>query len=142
MLRSRFVFPLLAALLAACSHGDPAPRLAAARVSTLAINNYIWRAALETIKFMPLAQADASSGTILTDWYSHPQVPNERVKLTVLVLDRELRADALSVGATRQELRQGVWVTVPLRADTVQKLEEAILQRARQLRQSAIADRG
>jgi hypothetical protein len=57
----------------------------------------------------------------------------------VTILDRDLRADALRVAASRQVLRNGSWVEAPVAAATVQKLEEIILTRARDLRRNAIA---
>ena len=87
---------------------------------------------------MPMAQVDSDGGVIVTDWYANPQVPEERVKLTVYILDRTLRADGLRVAAVRQQNNGGNWVDVPVRAGTVQKLEEAILSRARDLRRSQI----
>lgn len=130
------------ALLAACSSGAQKPaELAPARLSTLSVNTYLWRAALETIAFMPITQADAGNGVILTDWYANPQTPTERVKVSVFILDKDLRADALTVSVNRQENQGSGWVDAPLRADTVQKLEEAILERARTNRQSVVAER-
>lgn len=130
----------LAALLAACGgKGDkPAASVAApARLTTIGVNAYLWRAALETIGFMPLAQVDSNGGVIITDWYSSPQSANERVKVTVTVLDTELRADALRVTALRQQLGPSGWVEAPVRAGTVQRLEETILAKARDLRRNA-----
>jgi hypothetical protein len=127
--------------VAACGGGDrrAVSALPPAQVSTLGINTFLWRAALETVGFMPILQADSNGGVILTDWYVNPQVPAERVKVSVFVLDKDLRADAIRVNALRQEVQQGRWVDVPVRAGTVQKLEEAILTRARLIRQGATA---
>jgi hypothetical protein len=113
------------------------PKLAPPRLTTIGVNAYLWRAALETVGFMPLLQTDANTGVILSDWYVNPQVPGERVKVTVLILDQELRADAIKVSAVRQEARNGQWLDAAVQAGTVQKLEEAIMTRARQLRQGA-----
>jgi hypothetical protein len=76
---------------------------------------------------------------IITDWYTNPRVPGERVKLTVAVLDQDLRADALRVSASRQVNQSGAWVDAPVTAATVQKLEDIILTRARDLRRAAVA---
>ena len=113
--------------------------LAASQVTTIGVNSYLWRAALETLSFAPMAQVDSNGGVMVTDWYSNPNSPNERVKVTATILDRDLRADALRIAASRQELRGGQWVDVPVTAATVQKLEEIILTRARDLRRNAIA---
>ena len=133
----------LAALgaLAACG-GKERPRadLAAAQVNTIGVNSYLWRAALETVGFAPLLQADSAGGVIVTDWYANPSNPGERVKMTVTVLDTDLRADALRVAASRQVAQGGGWVEAPVQAATVQKLEDIILTKARELRRQAVAN--
>jgi len=113
--------------------------LAASQVTTIGVNAYLWRAALDTLSFAPLLQADANGGVIVTDWYASPKTPNERVKVTATILDRDLRADALRVAASRQVLTNGVWVDAPVTAATVQRLEDIILTRARDLRRAAAA---
>jgi hypothetical protein len=112
--------------------------LAASQVTSIGVNSYLWRASLETLSFMPLTQADSSGGVIVTDWYSNPQNPNERVKVSVSILDQDLRADALRVQASREVMQAGTWVTAPVQAATVQKLEDIILTKARDLRRAAI----
>jgi hypothetical protein len=126
--------------LAACSNGGGAPKadLAASKVTTIGVNAYLWRAALDTLSFAPLLQADANGGVIVTDWYSNPASPGERVKVTASILDRDLRADALRVAASRQVMQNGQWLDAPVTAATVQRLEEIILTRARDLRRNAI----
>jgi alpha-beta hydrolase superfamily lysophospholipase len=108
-------------------------------VTTIGVNAYLWRAALETVSFMPLVQTDSNGGVIVTDWYANPQSPGERMKLTVSILDQDLRADALRVAASRQVNQGGNWVDAPVQAATVQKLEEIILTKARDLRRNAIS---
>ena len=128
-----------AALLAACASNDrPKADLAASRVTTIGVNSYLWRAALETLSFMPLVQTDSNGGVIVTDWYANPNNPSERVKVTVSILDQDLRADALRVAASRQVAQAGAWVEAPVQAATVQKLEDIILTKARDLRRSAV----
>ncbi len=126
--------------LAACGGGDrPRTELQAAQVNTIGVNAYLWRAALDTVSFAPLLQADSAGGVIVTDWYANPTNPNERVKLTVTILDQDLRADALRVAASRQVAESGNWVEAPVQAATVQKLEDIILTKARDLRRQALA---
>lgn len=127
--------------LAACSPNNERPRadLAAAQINTIGVNSYLWRAALETVSFAPLLQSDSNGGVIVTDWYANPRNPGERVKLTVSILDTDLRADALRVAASRQVSQGGSWVDAPVQAATVQKLEDIILTKARELRRQAVA---
>lgn len=113
--------------------------VAASQVMTIGVNAYLWRAALDTLAFAPIAQTDSNGGVIVTDWYSNPQNPNERAKVTVTILDRDLRADALRVVAARQVMQNGQWVDAPVTAATVQRLEDIILTRARDLRRTAVA---
>ena len=130
--------PLLL-LSAGCSRNRDVPtQLAPSRMTTIGVNTYLWRAAIDTLSFAPLVQADSNGGVIVTDWYSNPRSPSERVKLTVSILDQDLRADALRVAASRQVQSGGTWVDAPVAAATVQKLEDIILTRARDLRRTAV----
>lgn len=130
---------VLAPLSACGGKGPRAGAEAPARLTTIGVNAYLWRASLDTIAFMPLAQVDSGGGVIVSDWYATPQSPNERVKVTVAILDTELRADAIRVTAIRQTLAGSGWIDAPVRAGTVQKLEETILSRARDLRRAQFA---
>jgi hypothetical protein len=127
--------------LAACSHGSkgrPDADIAASKVTTIGVNAYLWRATLDTLSFMPLLQTDSNGGVIVTDWYVNPNSPGERMKVTVSVLDQDLRADAIRVAALREVSQNGQWVAAPVQAATVQKLEDIILTRARDLRRAAV----
>jgi hypothetical protein len=127
--------------LAACGGRDrPKADLAASQVTTIGVNSYLWRASLDTLGFMPLLQTDSNGGVIVTDWYVNPNSPTERSKVTVSILDRDLRADALRIAAQRQVNRSGQWVDAPVQAATVQKLEDIILTRARDLRRAAVVN--
>lgn len=130
---------VLALASAGCARNRSLPsQLAPSRITTIGVNTYLWRAAVDTVSFAPLLQADPSSGVIITDWYANPKAPGERVKLTVAILDADLRADALRVSASRQVSQNGAWVDAPVTAATVQKLEDIILTRARDLRRASV----
>ncbi|TNE40239.1 MAG: DUF3576 domain-containing protein [Alphaproteobacteria bacterium] len=101
----------------------------------LGVNAYLWRASLDTLSFMPLSSADPFGGVIITDWYSSPDSPSERFKVTVYILDRRLRADGLRVTAFKQNLdAANQWIAVPLAPKVITDLENAILAKARELR--------
>ena len=139
-LRTAMLLAALTLPMAACSRGGDRPKadLAASRVTTIGVNSYLWRATLDTLSFMPLLQTDSNGGVIVTDWYVNPQSPAERIKVTVSILDQDLRADALRVAALRQVNQGGQWVAAPVQAATTQKLEDVILTRARDLRRAAV----
>lgn len=101
----------------------------------VAVNSFLWRASLDTISFMPLSSADPFGGVIITDWYSPPEAPQERYKMSVYILGRQLRADGIKVAVFRQSANgPGNWRASPVANDTATKLENQILTRARQLR--------
>lgn len=100
----------------------------------IGVNTYLWRAALDTISFMPLASADPFGGTILTDWFEDPDTAGERFKLTVLILDRELKADGVRVRVFKQVKKGSNWKDDKANETMARDLENAILTRARQMR--------
>jgi hypothetical protein len=102
----------------------------------VAVNAFLWRASLDTINFIPLVSADPFGGVIITDWYTPAESPNERMKVQVTILDRELRADGVRVAVFKQTQngRAGGWVDAQVDQRTNTEIENAILTRARQLR--------
>jgi len=106
----------------------------------IGVNSFLWRASLDTISFMPVNSADPFGGVIITEWHSQPQAPNERFKLNVFVLDKTLRADGIRVAVFRQvQNRQGLWKDAAVPGETGTKIEDAILIRARQLRNQSLS---
>ncbi len=104
------------------------------------VNSYLWRATLDTVSFMPLNSADPFGGTILTDWYSPPETPNERFKVNIFILGRELRADGVRASVFHQKRdASGQWADAAVDHATGTDLENAILTRARQLRLSSVS---
>lgn len=120
----------------------------------IGVNSYLWRASLDTLAFMPIVSADPFGGVILTDWYSPPETPNERFKVNLYILDRQLRADGVRVSVFRQQRGgagggtaastgaqgAGDWRDAGVNTETASKLEDTILTRARQLRIAQTAD--
>jgi hypothetical protein len=103
--------------------------------SGLGVNGFLWRASLDTVSFMPISSADPFGGTIITDWYAPPSTPDERVRLNIFVLGRELRADGVRVNVFRQvKGPDGEWQDAQTAPATAGSVEDAILTRARQLR--------
>lgn len=102
--------------------------------AALGVNAYLWRAALDTLSFMPLASADPFGGVIITDWYEPPASPGERFKATAYILGRQLRADGVRVSIFRQAMQGGRWVDATVSPVTVSEIENKVLARARELR--------
>ncbi len=105
----------------------------------LGVNSFLWRASLDTISFMPVNSADTFGGVIITDWHTSTEAPSERFKLNVYILGRTLRADGIRVAVFRQvQGRGGNWKDAGVPQETGTKIEDAILTRARQLRNQSL----
>lgn len=113
--------------------GDDAAKGGAA--SPIGVNSFLWQASLDTLSFLPIASADPFGGVILTDWYEDPDAAGERYKMTVLILSRDLRSDALKV-AVHKQIRDetGNFRDQPQNAELNRKIEDTILTQARELR--------
>ena len=62
-----------------------------------ASSNPLWRAALDTIDFMPLVSANYSGGIVITDWYSESGNEDESIKISIRFVSNEIRTDALNI---------------------------------------------
>jgi hypothetical protein len=105
----------------------------------IGVNAYLWRGALDTLSFMPLASADPFGGVIITDWYQPPASPGERFKATAYILGRQLRSDAVRVSLFRQVIKGSTWVDAEVAPQTTTDIENKVLARARELRAAVAA---
>ena len=108
--------------------------------SGIGVNTYLWRASLDTISFMPLASADPFGGVIITDWHSESDKPDERFKVNVFILSEELVSTGVDVKVFRQVKKSGQWFSADVADNTATKLEDSILERARQLRVAGLEE--
>lgn len=108
--------------------------------SGISVNSFLWRASLDTVSFMPLSSADPFGGVILTDWYTPPETENERFKINVFILSRELRSDGVRVRAFKQVFQKNKWVDAEVTGETSRQLEDTILTRARQFRVAQLSE--
>lgn len=106
----------------------------------IGVNAFLWRAALDTVSFMPVTSVDPFAGVIISDWHTSNASANERFKLNVYILGRALRADGVRVSVFRQvQTQPGQWQDAGVPDEMNTKLEDAILTKARQLRYSSLA---
>ncbi|WP_321487890.1 DUF3576 domain-containing protein [uncultured Hyphomonas sp.] len=140
----KYVFSAAAAALfalAGCQGGGSKRLSADAQVTAQnvgTVNPYLWRASLDTFTNLPVSSTDPIGGLIVYDWKSFPGSENERIKATVYILDTRLRADGVKVAVFRQVNQDGTWVDAPVDPETSMQLENAILDRARNLRNSQL----
>ena len=110
--------------------------------TSLPVNAVLWRASLDIAAVLPIADIDTFSGTIVTDWYSLPENPNERIKLTIFVVGRELRSDAIRV-VVNVQTRDGLqddWGKNARDLQFSRRLEDLVLNRAREIRAASLTD--
>ena len=101
---------------------------------SMAVNAFLWRASLDTVSFIPLDIVDPIGGVITTQWYEDTNNSNERIKLTIYIKDRRLRADGVSVNIFREVMLTDRWVKADTNPDTANLIEASILTKARELR--------
>ena len=107
---------------------------------SLPVNALLWRAALDIASFVPLDDVDTFGGSIVTEWHQPKNTPNQRLKLTMFVVGRELRSDAITVRAYIQNRLGTEWVDAGRDEVLGRKLENLVLTRARELRAAATAE--
>ena len=108
----------------------------------LPVNALLWRASLDTLSVIPLSSVDTFGGTIITEWYANPVDPTRRIKVSVFVLDQELRSDGIKAEVYVQDRSGGSseWVDAGRDLELATRLEELILTRAREIRSSGISE--
>ena len=96
-----------------------------------ASSNPMWRATLEILDFLPLANVDYSGGIITPDWYNEGTSSDESIKITVRFLTNEIRSDGLRiiVHKKRCNLTQNCKI-VKISSAIEQELQVAILKKA------------
>jgi len=96
-----------------------------------ASSNPMWRATLEILDFLPLANVDYSGGIITTDWYSEGTADDEYIKITVRFLTNEIRSDGLRIIVHKKLCNIGNNCTIKKISSTLeQELQVAILKKA------------
>ena len=96
-----------------------------------ASSNPMWRATLEILDFLPLANVDYSGGIITTDWYNEGTSLDESIKITVRFLTNEIRSDGLRiiVHKKRCDIQQNCKIT-KISSTLEHELQVAILKKA------------
>ena len=98
------------------------------------VNGFLWRASLNILSVAPLISTDAVGGTIITDWYVNKKIKNERLKITAFIKSEELKSNAISVKVHVQKFKDGSWSETFTNKELETKIEENILNEARNLR--------
>ena len=96
-----------------------------------ASSNPMWRATLEILDFLPLANVDYSGGIITTDWYNEGTASDESIKITIRFLTNEIRADGIKVIVHKKKCNIKQKCTVKKISSALEyELQVAILKKA------------
>ena len=96
-----------------------------------ASSNPMWRATLEILDFLPLANVDYSGGIITTDWYSEGTSLDESIKITVRFLTNEIRSDGIRIIVHKKRCDTQQQCSIKKISSTLeQELQVAILKKA------------
>ena len=98
------------------------------------VNGFLWRASLDVLSIAPLISTDALGGTIITDWFIHKNIKNQRMKITAFIKTSELRSDGIEVKVHIQNKEDGVWSDIIKNNKLRTQIEDQILNEARILR--------
>ena len=96
-----------------------------------ASSNPMWRATLEILDFLPLANVDYSGGIITTDWYNEGTASDDSIKITVRFLTNEIRSDGIRIIVHKKRCNIQQKCTVKkISSSLEQELQVAILKKA------------
>ena len=98
---------------------------------TFASSNPMWRATLEILDFLPLANVDYSGGIITTDWYNEGTASDDSIKITVRFLTNEIRSDGIRIIVHKRRCTvQNKCTVKKISSALEQELQVAILKKA------------
>jgi len=106
---------------------------------SFASSNEMWRATIEVLDFVPLANADYGGGVVITDWYNDGQNKKESIKIMVQFLSNEIRADGLKVVVYNRLCNDGNALnceTAINEGDVSEEIKFAILKKASTIKNS------
>ena len=98
------------------------------------VNAYLWRASLNILSFTPLISTDALGGIIISDWYINKKNKNQRMKISAFIKTAELKSNGIGVKVHIQSFKDGYWSETYTNKDLETKIENNILNEARNLR--------
>ena len=96
-------------------------------------NNIMWKATLEVLDFIPLANATFSGGVIITDWYTSEKNSNKSIKISVKFTSPELAVNSVDVDAFEKKCVANNCQITKLSEEFSSKIKVKIIEKAREL---------
>jgi len=106
-------------------------------LSSLPINELLWRSSLDVLDFMSFQSIDPFGGVIISNWFINKNNSNIRNKIIVSFSSSELKATSFKVSVTREKFNNKKWISDGYSDGLARKIEDLILSRARELRNSS-----
>lgn len=97
------------------------------------LNQYLYRSALDVLKFAPIISADNVTGVIITDWYDVHNNSNMQFKVMVYVPNEDLSSNVFEVVAFERKKIDNAWSVAAKSAAIAKVLEDKIAKKARDL---------
>ena len=97
-------------------------------------NNVLWKATLNTLDFIPLANATYTGGIIVTDWYSSEQSSDKSIKISVTFLSPELSSTSIKVDSFEKSCKENRCKVTKLDSSFSNNIKTKILENARKLK--------
>ena len=97
-------------------------------------NNVLWKATLNTLDFIPLANATYTGGIIVTDWYSSEQSSDKSIKISVTFLSPELSSTSIKVDSFEKSCKENRCKVAKLDSSFSNNIKTKILENARKLK--------
>tara|TARA_B110000483_G_C18046219_1_gene484588 strand:- start:242 stop:802 length:561 start_codon:yes stop_codon:yes gene_type:complete len=96
---------------------------------SFASSNPMWRATLDILDFMSIANSDYAGGIIITDWYSEAN-PDEAIKINIRFLSNEIRPDGININLYKRTCNGLACVTNKIDDKLIFDLKDKILKKA------------
>lgn len=95
------------------------------------LNIYLYRSALDVLKFAPIISADNVTGVIITDWYDAHNNSNIQFKVMVYVPNEDLSSNVFEVVAFERKKIDNAWSVATKSAAVAKVLEDKIAKKAK-----------
>lgn len=99
-----------------------------------ATSNVMWRATLNSIEFMPLANVDYSGGVIITDWYSDTINSDESIKIKVQFLSDKLSANSVKIISHKKKCNMNNCNIIAMNNKFNLDIKNSIIEKAKELK--------
>ena len=106
-------------------------------LSSLPINELLWKSSLDVLDFMSFQNIDPFGGVIISNWFINENNNNIRNKIVVSFSSSELKATSIKVSVTREKFENNKWISDGYSDGLARKIEDLILSRARELRNNS-----